>query len=151
MDIQNKTALVLGGWGLVGTAVARKLVQENPKQIIITSLRLSEAQDAVKKLEIEFPEKKGKNFFVPWGGDVFVRNEFKDKNRGELLANKETRKILISDIMDELSDEVLKSSAIYKLLTEFNPQVIIDCINTATGIAYQDIYTTYRSINRSRT
>jgi NAD(P)-dependent dehydrogenase (short-subunit alcohol dehydrogenase family) len=50
MDIQNKTALVLGGWGLVGTAVARKLVQEKPKQVIITSLRLSEAQDAVKKL-----------------------------------------------------------------------------------------------------
>ena len=149
MDIQNKTALVLGGWGLVGTAVARKLVQEKPKQIVITSLRLSEAQDAVKKLEIEFPEKEGKSFFVPWGGDIFVRNEFKEKNRGELLANKETRKILISDIMDDLSASVLESSAIYNLLTEFKPQVIFDCINTATGIAYQDIYSVYRSINRA--
>ena len=149
MDIQNKTALVLGGWGLVGTAVARKLVQENPKQIIITSLRLSEAQDAVKKLEIEFPDKKGKNFFIPWGGDIFVRNEFKDKNRGVLLADKNSRKILISDIMDELTTEVLESSAIYHLLTEFNPKVIIDCINTATGIAYQDIYSTYRSVSRA--
>ncbi len=149
MDIQNKTALVLGGWGLVGTAVARKLVQEKPKQVIITSLRLSEAQDAVKKLEIEFPDKKGKNFFIPWGGDIFVRNKFKDKYRGDLLADKETRKILISDIMDEFSDEVLKSSAIYNLFTEFKPNVIIDCINTATGIAYQDIYSTYRSISRA--
>jgi hypothetical protein len=149
MDIENKTALVLGGWGLVGTAVARKLVQEKPNQIIITSLRFSEAQDAVKKLEIEFPEKKGKNFFIPWGGDIFVRNKFKDKNRGDLLADKETRNILIRDIMEELTGEVLRSSAIYNLLTEFKPKVIIDCINTATGIAYQDIYSTYRSVSRA--
>lgn len=76
MDIQNKTVLVLGGFGLVGTAVARKLVPENPKRIIITSLFLSEAESAVKKLEVEFPQ-KGKGFFIPWGGDIFVRNEFK--------------------------------------------------------------------------
>lgn len=149
MDIQNKTVLVLGGWGLVGTAVARNLVAENPKNIIITSLRLSEAQEAVEKLEIEFPDKKGKNFFKPWGGDIFVRNEFKEKNRFELLADRENRKVLMTDIMDELTDDVLKSSSIYHLLNEFKPQVVIDCINTATAIAYQDIYTTYRSISRA--
>ncbi len=149
MDIQNKTVLVLGGWGLVGTAVARNLVAENPKNIVITSLRFSEAQDAVEKLEVEFPDKKDKKFFIPWGGDIFVRNEFKEKNRFELLADKKSRKILMTDIMDELSDEVLKSSAIYQLLSEFKPHVIIDCINTATAIAYQDIYSTYRTINRA--
>ncbi len=31
MDIQNKTVLVLGAWGLVGNAVVRKLVVEKPK------------------------------------------------------------------------------------------------------------------------
>ncbi|HKJ80461.1 MAG TPA: hypothetical protein VJ954_00445 [Ignavibacteriaceae bacterium] len=149
MDIHNKTVLVLGGWGLVGTAVARNLISEKPKRIIITSLRLSEAKDAVKKLEIEFPEKKGKKFFIPWGGDIFVRNEFKEKNRGDLLANKKTRKILMSDIMDELSDKVLESSAVYQLMMKFKPNVVIDCINTATAIAYQDVYSTYRTINRA--
>jgi len=49
MDIQKKTVLVLGGWGLVGMAVARKLVPDNPKKIIITSLKLSEAEDAVTR------------------------------------------------------------------------------------------------------
>jgi FlaA1/EpsC-like NDP-sugar epimerase len=43
MNIQNKTVLVLGGWGLVGSALSRKLVAENPKHIVITSLKLSEA------------------------------------------------------------------------------------------------------------
>ena len=148
MDIQKKTVLVLGGWGLVGMAVARKLVPDNPKKIIITSLKLSEAEDAVTKLEIEFPD-KGKNYFLPWGGDIFVRNEFKDKNRGEILSDPKFRKIMMTDTMEELTDEILESSSVFHLFSEFKPQVIIDCINTATAIAYQDIYTTYRSINRA--
>jgi saccharopine dehydrogenase-like NADP-dependent oxidoreductase len=50
MDIQGKSVLVLGGFGLVGSAVARKLVHENPGKIIITSLHFSEAENAVAKL-----------------------------------------------------------------------------------------------------
>ncbi|MHB8336968.1 MAG: short-chain dehydrogenase [Ignavibacteriaceae bacterium] len=145
MNIQNKTVLVLGGWGLVGNAVARKLVEQMPKQIIITSLKLSEAEEAVSKLSQEFPE-KGQNYFIPWGGDIFVRNEFKDLNRLSILSDKEKRKILMQDTMDELSEEVLKNSALYNLLTLYKPDIVVDCINTATAIAYQDVYTTYRSI-----
>jgi hypothetical protein len=148
MDIQNKTVLILGGWGLVGNAVAKKLVKENPKEIVITSLKLSEAQDACIRLEKEFPH-KGKNYFLPWGGDVFVRNEYKEMNRLQLLNDPEKRQVIMSDIMDELSEEILHSSAIYHLLTQFKPDVIVDCINTATAIAYQDIYTTYRSIKKA--
>jgi len=36
MDITGKTVLVLGGWGLVGSAICRKLVAERPARIIIT-------------------------------------------------------------------------------------------------------------------
>jgi hypothetical protein len=148
MNIQNKTVLVLGGFGLVGSAVARKLVEDNPKRIIITSLMLSEAQNAVTKLEQEFPQ-KGKGFFVPWGGDIFVRYEFKDENRAKLLADKESRNTIFKDIMDELSNDIVTNSSIYRLLTEFKPDIIVDCINTATAIAYQDIYTSYRSLTRA--
>ncbi len=148
MDIQNKTVLVLGGFGLVGSAVARKLVIENPKRIIVTSLFLSEAKEAVSKLETEFPQ-KGKNFFIPWGGDIFVRYEYKDRKRSELLADKDRRNILIEDKKDELSDEILESSSVHHLLDEYKPEIIIDCINTATAIAYQDIYSSYRNMKRA--
>ena len=148
MNIQNKTVLVLGGWGLVGSALSRKLVAESPKHIIITSLKLSEAEESVKKLEHEFPE-KGKNYFIPWGGDIFVRNEFKEMNRFDIISDPLKRKTLMQDIMEELSDEILKSSAIYNLLTLYRPEIIIDCINSATAIAYQDIYTTYRSVTKA--
>jgi len=148
MDIANKTVLVLGGFGLVGSAVARKLVPENPKKIIITSLFPSEAEEAVKKFSEEFPDKR-KDFFIPYAGDIFVRDEFKFENRLSLLSDPAKRKIIMQDIMEELSEDILKNSSINKLLTTYKPDIIIDCINTATAIAYQDVYTTYRSITRA--
>lgn len=148
MDIKNKTVLVLGGWGLVGNAVIRKLVPEDPKKIIVTSLRKDEAEDEVKRLQAEFSEKPA-GYFAPWWGNIFVRHEFKDSDRLALLEDAATRKILMQDTMEELGDEILHNSAIYKLLMEFKPDIIIDCINTATGIAYQDLYTTYRRIKKT--
>lgn len=147
MDILNKTVLVLGGWGLVGNAVIRKIVPEKPKKIIVTSLRQSEAEDEVKRLQIEFshlPEET----FVPWWGNIFVRNDFKDEDRFALLNDADKRKILMHDIMDEMTEDVLHASSIYQLLTEHKPDIIIDCINSATGIAYQDVYTSYRNIKK---
>ncbi|MDF1612649.1 short-chain dehydrogenase [Stygiobacter electus] len=147
MNIQNKTVLVLGGWGLVGNAVIRKIVPEKPKRIIVTSLKKEEAEDAVNKLQAEFPNKPN-DYFVPWWGNIFVRYEFKDSDRLSLLENSDTRKILMQDTMEELNEDILQNSSIFKLMNEFKPEIVIDCINTATGIAYQDLYSTYRKINK---
>jgi len=148
MDIKNKTVLVLGGWGLVGNALTRKLVSEEPKRIIVSSLKKSEAEEQVAHLKIEFPDLPD-DYFIPWWGNIFVRHDFKDTDRYELLSNPETRQILMKDTMDELTEDILKSSSIYKLLLEFKPEIIIDSINSATGIAYQDVYTTYRNIKKT--
>src|SRR5690606_21800687 len=50
------------------------------------------------------------------------------------------------DIVEELNDDILKGSALYKMFEEHKPDVVIDCINTATGIAYQNIYKSYHEI-----
>lgn len=148
MDILNKTVLVLGGWGLVGNAVIRKLMPEKPKRVIVTSLKKEEAEEEIERLKKEFPGLPD-DYFVPWWGNLFVRYEYKDINRYDLLEDPVKRKVLIKDTMEELSDEVLKNSTIYKLLSEFKPEIIVDCINTATGIAYQDVYTTYHRIKKT--
>ncbi|MGE5400091.1 MAG: short-chain dehydrogenase [Ignavibacteriales bacterium] len=147
MDIQNRTVLVLGAWGLVGNAVTRKLVHEKPKQIIITSLKKQEAEDEVNRLREEFPHLP-LDYFVPWWGNIFVRNEFKDEDRFALLADRQKRWVLVKDTLEEMDEEILKSSSIYQLVAQYKPDIIIDCINSATGIAYQDVYTTYRSIKK---
>ncbi len=140
MDIKGKSVLILGAWGLVGSAVTRRIIQEKPRNIIVASLKQWEAEEAVAQLRKEFPE-FDRDFFIPWWGNIFVRDEFKDMSREEILANPEYRRTLINDIIGELTDEVLKQSALYKLLNRFAPEIVIDCINTATAIAYQDIFT----------
>lgn len=145
MDIVNKTVLVIGGWGLVGGAVCRKLIKECPKKIIITSLKKEEALDQVSKLRKEFPLIP-KGYLIPWWGNILVREEFKDADRLALLSDKKKRKILMQDILEDLDEEILKNASLYKLIKKYKPDIIIDCINTATGIAYQDIYTTYKKM-----
>lgn len=148
MDIKNKTLLVLGGWGLVGNALTRKLVKEKPKRIIVTSLRKEEAEEHVAQLKSDYPN-FDENFFIPWWGNIFVRNSFKDTDRYELLNSRDTRLTLISDTMEEMNSEILHESSIYKLIEKYKPDIIIDSINAATGIAYQDVYTTYRTIKKT--
>lgn len=145
MVITNKSVLVLGGWGLVGSAICRKLMEEKPKRIILTSLKESEAKDACETMRREYP-KAGKNFFVPWWGNIFVRNEFKDLTRDEILNDGIKRAKFLDDVIDELTDEVLERSALFQLINKYKPDIVIDCINSATAIAYQDIFQSSRDV-----
>lgn len=53
---------------------------------------------------------------------------------------------MVDDCIDELNTEILQSSALYDVLFTYKPDAVIDCINTATAIAYQDIYAGARKI-----
>ncbi len=147
MDIQNKTVLVLGGWGLVGSSICRKLAADEPKRIIVTSLLQSEAKEAVESLENEYPN-LGRHSFVPWWGNIFVRYALKDKPREEILKNPSTRGMLIDDMLDELNSEVIERSSVFQLLREYKPHIVIDCINSATAIAYQDLFQVAREVRK---
>lgn len=143
MDIKNKTVLILGGWGLVGSAIARKILDGKPKHVILTSLREKEAIEVCNSLNREF---KKNRLFLPWWGNIFGRYEFKDLDREVILNDAIMRRILINDIVNEIDGKILRESALYKLLSKFKPDIIIDCINTATAIAYQNIYKSYNDI-----
>jgi hypothetical protein len=148
MDILNKTVLILGGWGLVGSAIARKIILQNPEKIILASLQNWEANEAVESLQKEFPDFPAENI-IPWWGNIFLRQKFKDKNRFDLIADSYSREILISDVLDELNDEILQASSLYNLISTYQPKIVIDSINTATAIAYQDIYSVSRDVRKS--
>ena len=139
MQINNSTVLVLGGFGLVGHAICRKIMEHSPQKLIVTSLKQLEAEQAVEKLRNEFPSVPPSTFEA-WWGDVFTRFEWKDTLKNSLLSNDITRTEVVEDIFNELSTDRLQQSALYQLLLETKPNVVIDCINTATAIAYQDIY-----------
>lgn len=144
MDIKNKKVLILGGWGLVGSAVARRIMEENPSGIMLTSLKKEDAVEICNELRTEF--KKNKKFFQPSWGNIFVRYELKDTLKEIYLTDPKLRLEVVHDIVDELDEKILTGSALYKLIENYRPEIIIDCINTSTAIAYQDIYNSYNEI-----
>lgn len=148
MQIKGAKVLVLGGWGLVGSAICRKLMIHEPSKLIVSSLKRSEAEEAIEDLRSEYPDKNPEMFEAKWG-NVFTRTDWKDIDFGNVLGTESHRKAHIKDIFFELSDEVLNNSALYKLIEETKPDIVIDCINTATAIAYLNIYdTAIKAINR---
>ena len=74
MDIQKKRILVLGGFGLVGQAVIKRLMREEPAHIVVTSLVRSEAESAVKLFEELYHDRE--TDFEPYWGNLFVRESF---------------------------------------------------------------------------
>jgi hypothetical protein len=148
MDIHGKTVLVLGGWGLVGSAVCRKFMEEHPKRMVVTSLTKPEALEAVETLRKDYPH-EGKNYFVPWWGNIFVREQLKDMPREKILDSPRYRAMFYEDILSELTGPVLRRSSLHRLLQRYRPHIVVDCVNSATAIAYQDIFHTSRKVVRA--
>src|SRR5947209_2484031 len=137
MDIKNKRVLVLGGFGLVGQAVIKRLMREQPAHVVITSLQRSESESAVEYFEKLYSEEE--TTFEPFWGNLFVREEWKDLPRERILEDAQKRDVLIEDTMGELSEEILAANTLYNAVEWARPDAIIDCINTSTAIAYQDL------------
>ena len=87
MDIQGRNILILGGSGLIGIAIARKLLPLTPARIVIAALRRDEAEEGVRTLQTEgFGDDS--ELVAEWG-DVFLRASRRDESRRELLATDE--------------------------------------------------------------
>ncbi len=140
MDIRGKSVLILGGYGLVGQAVARRLIKEGPRRIVLLSLRREEAEDAVTALS---PERNGVELTPAWG-DVFAFADVKDRPRREVFQDPAQRSRHIESLIDTLSEPAASEYFLHQLITRERPDLIVDSVNTATGIAYQDIYKTSR-------
>lgn len=138
MQIKNSKILIFGGWGLVGSAICKKLMKYAPSELVVTSLKKEEAMEAVKNLENLYSGTGTK--FTPLWGNVFTRDEWKDINPSELFNNDQSRNGFINDVFSELDDEICNNSALYRFISETKPDIIIDCINTATAIAYLNVY-----------
>ncbi|NLH51058.1 MAG: short-chain dehydrogenase [Myxococcales bacterium] len=145
MTVRGETVLVLGGWGLVGRAVCHELMQDHPKRMVVCSLTKEEAEEAVRDLERERDQmneadgEKIKTRFVAEWGDIFARLEFKDRNAREIKDNKDLEKI-IDDTFNDLKKINLDRMFLYHMINKYKPAVVIDAINTATIVAYKDIY-----------
>jgi NAD(P)-dependent dehydrogenase (short-subunit alcohol dehydrogenase family) len=144
MDIQGKTALLLGGSGLVGLAVARALVPHRPRKIILTALTRDEVEPVLEEFR---QEAEGIEVVGEWG-DMFWPSELKDRSRGEVLADAEARAQLLDDLYGDLTDDVVQRSHFASMLQRHRPELVVDCVNTATAFAYQNVFASASQLRR---
>jgi NAD(P)-dependent dehydrogenase (short-subunit alcohol dehydrogenase family) len=137
MELRNSTVLILGGAGLVGRAVARRVLAQEPRRLVIASLRQEEAEDAIRVLQAETVAET--QLEAAWG-DLFVPDSLKEHTRSQLLSDPEARGLLISDMFGPLTEEVFQRSALGRLLMDVAPSAVVDCVNTAGALAYQDVF-----------
>ena len=124
MKIQGRRVLVLGGYGLVGVAVCREILARRPAALQIHSLRLEEAEAARRELL----EEAGTTRVEVVEGDIFGLTEaapVEEQIRSQIGC---------------LRDEMLPLFRLYEILVQHRPEIVIDCVNSATAIAYRDIY-----------
>ena len=139
----DETFLVLGGGGMIGGQVVRQIARNlAPKRVIVASLYAQEVAAAIAQFEREYPAVE----FVGFAGDVFWRAEWNAADgqerlsRTRLLESTERRAGLYDDLFGEM-DAAYAGSQLAQLIAEHKPDVVVDSINTATAISYQDVYT----------
>lgn len=143
MGIANKKVMVLGGWGLVGMAICRKMLDEKPAELVVLSLNEWEAKEACDELR-QTADKSIK--ITPYWGNIFVRTSMQGLDRAEILEKPHYRNWLISDNLEDLSEDILGNSFLFQTVRRFQPDILIDCVNSATAVAYQDVFRGYYSL-----
>jgi hypothetical protein len=128
---------------MIGAQVAHQIAQHlHPRLIIISSRELSEVEETIARCRQEFPSVE----FVGFGGDVFVRADWNSgaKERqttgSQRMESAESRAAIFEDDFHDLESAYARSQ-LAQLILKHKPDVVIDSINTATAISYQDVYT----------
>ena len=134
MELRGSTVLLLGGSGLVGMAVARRLLTFAPRRLVVAGLSRAEAEQAAREL-------KGEAGAVPvdavWG-NIFLPEDLADRSRPELLEDAASRRRLVDELLGAASGPALEANLLFRWLVRFRPEAVVDCVNTATALAYQD-------------
>lgn len=142
MELRNTTVVLLGGSGLVGHAVARRLLEKAPRRLVLVALFEEEVRAAAAALE---PYRGSAMIEVEWG-NVLLPSPVARLERSALLADAAHRALMLDDLLGDLTDAVLERSLLYQILTKYRPDAVVDSINTATAFAYQDIFQSARDL-----
>lgn len=135
----DKSFLILGGGGMIGFQIALHICRElHPEKIIIASLRQDEVRDAILSIKKILGQHASGITFIPFSGDIFVRAELTNEDRARLIENQQRREWLFDDLFGDLESS-LQTSQLALLILEHKPDVIVDAMNTATAISYQDV------------
>src|SRR5207253_9166142 len=126
---------------MVGVQVAREAIRVlRPRTIVLSALTQREVDEALESLKGD----AGDTQLGGAAGDIFVPESLQGRDRARVVAEG-------GELYDRMFDEIFspdpesyKGSALFQLTDRHKPDVIVDCINTATAISYQDSFTVSR-------
>lgn len=128
--------LILGGAGLVGKQIASEIATHlAPRKVVIASLFQPDVEETIRELKAAFPGAP-----IEWVGEwgnIFVREEFTHLSRKVLMEDAGKRDALFEDLFGDI-DAAYQASRMVRMIQQHRPDVIVDSINTATAISYQD-------------
>lgn len=133
-----ESVVLFGGAGLVGKQIARKICREYaPKHLVICALFEHECTEVVEKLQKEFPQIENITYEF---GNIFVRKQYALTDRREISSNESIVGDLYNDVFDnsEAGSDDDENYMSY-IIKKYRPDAVVDCVNTATGISYQDV------------
>ena len=151
MTNRDSTVLILGGAGLVGMQCAKKIANGlRPDRIVITSLYRKETREAVADLKREFLQIDIDGYY----GNLFVRGtptpieeQVPEPSPPELIDVPENRREIFADTFLDF-ETAYQNSMLARLLLLVRPDAIVDSVNTATGISYQDVFSSAFVVSR---
>ena len=144
MDLQGASVMILGGSGLVGHAVARRLLDFHPRQIVLVALTERETRETATALA----GAAGDTVLAVEWGDIYVSASLAGDD-GRVRDDDPARlRLLVDDTFGDLTEDVITRSRLVRLLAQYRPDAVVDCINTATAFAYQDVYRSTRELLR---
>lgn len=131
--IKDSTILVLGA-GQIGRAACVEIIKREPRTLILHTLTAEEAEESLAWIENNFHEMGTR--VVPSSGDV-------------LIVAPESGISELDYRFGTFSQDMCEASQLWKLIAKFNPDMIVDGINTATVVGYgNDPFTTSRTIKQ---
>ena len=145
MELRGATVLLLGGSGLVGTAIARRLLDHQPERLVISGLLREEAEAGVAELR----PIAGDTVLEPVWGNIFLPEDMASIDRAQMSANPAIRGRLVRELFGALTPEVMEGNLMYRWLDRYRPDAVIDCVNTATALAYQDVFASAAGLLRA--
>src|SRR5437773_8609121 len=121
--VQDECVLILGGAGLVGKQIAYRIAHDlKPRKVVIASLWQQEVEEALDELRAMFTDHD-----IEWMGEwgnIFVREEFAQESRPNLLQNDARREVLYSDLFGDMED-AYNASQMVQMIRKHRPDVIV--------------------------
>lgn len=145
MDINGSRVMILGGSGLVGLAIAKQVLALKPATLVITALTENEVREGVEALR---PLAGDTELLSEWG-NLFTPAALRTATRDQVLDDPEVRGTLLDSLFGPLGEEVVRGDSLGEMILRHRPDIVVDCVNTATAFAYQNVFKSAASLREA--